>query len=142
MPLLIDGHNLIGKLGDLSLSDPNDERKLVARVRAYAEKTGKRIAIVFDPAPYERHAQLIPSKSQHGANLSVVFADAGVKADAIIRERVGTTKDKQGLIVVTSDHTAAGRQRVAREIETLLRERNMPIDSAETMSERRDQIIP
>ena len=107
MPLLIDGHNLIGKMGDILLSDPDDERKLIARVRSYAEKTGKRIAIVFDPAPYERHAHLIPSKSQHGANLSVVFADAGVKADTVIRERVGTTKDKQGLIVVTSDQAVA-----------------------------------
>ena len=107
MPLLIDGHNLIGKLGDMSLSDPNDERKLIARVRAYADRTGKRIAIVFDPAPFEQHARLIPSKSQHGPNLSVVFSDAGIKADTVIRERVAATKDRQGLIVVTSDQAVA-----------------------------------
>ena len=35
MPILIDGHNLIAKLPDLRLDDPDDEAKLVARLRAY-----------------------------------------------------------------------------------------------------------
>ena len=39
MPLLIDGHNLIGHLPDLSLSDPRDEVKLVARLQAYAARS-------------------------------------------------------------------------------------------------------
>ena len=48
MPILIDGHNLIGRLPDLRLDDPDDEAKLVLRLRAYAARTRKRITVVFD----------------------------------------------------------------------------------------------
>ena len=48
MPLLIDGHNLIGRLPDLRLDDPQDEAKLVARLRVYHARTGKRVTVVFD----------------------------------------------------------------------------------------------
>ncbi len=47
MPLLIDGHNLIGRLPDLRLDDPDDEAKLVARLRTYCARTRKRITAVF-----------------------------------------------------------------------------------------------
>jgi S-adenosylhomocysteine hydrolase len=32
MPYMIDGHNLIGKLPDISLDDPNDEALLVQKL--------------------------------------------------------------------------------------------------------------
>lgn len=99
MPLLIDGHNLIGHSPDLSLSDPNDEAKLIARLKAYIARTGKEITVVFDPgancdpAGYGRFRE---------GRLEVIYAQ-GRTADDVIREIVGDVKDKQGLIVVTSD---------------------------------------
>src|SRR5689334_18162465 len=98
MPLLIDGHNLIGQMHDLSLSDPNDEDKLIARLQALVDRVKKRMTVVFDPNPLDNTPRIGHGKSQHGA-LSVIYAPPGRKADDIIRTLVGDTKDRQGLTV-------------------------------------------
>ena len=49
MAIMIDGHNLIGKIPGLSLDDPDDEEKLLVRLRAYRARTGKRLVVYFDP---------------------------------------------------------------------------------------------
>ncbi len=99
MPLLIDGHNLIGRLPDLRLDDPDDEAKLVARLRTYHARTGKRVTVVFDHGlPGGRSREL------SGGGVEVVFASAGRTADGILRERVRRARDPRGLTVVTSDH--------------------------------------
>ena len=59
MPLLIDGHNLIGRgqLPGLRLDDPDDEAKLVTRLRAYCARARKRATVVFDRGlPGGRHS--------------------------------------------------------------------------------------
>ena len=48
MAYLIDGHNLIGQLPDLSLNDPNDEAKLVQKLIGFAARQQKRVVVVFD----------------------------------------------------------------------------------------------
>ena len=111
MPLLIDGHNLIGRLPDLRLDDPQDEAKLVARLRAYHARTGKRVTVVFDHGlPGGRSREL------SGGRVEVVFASTGHTADGILRERVRRARDPRGLTVVTSDRAviAAARARGAR----------------------------
>jgi predicted RNA-binding protein with PIN domain len=111
MPLLIDGHNLIGRLPDLHLDDPDDEVKLVARLRAYCARTGKRVAVVFDRGlPGGRSREL------SGGGVEVVFASAGHTADGILRERIRRARDPRGLTVVTSDRQiiAAVQARGAR----------------------------
>jgi predicted RNA-binding protein with PIN domain len=98
MPLLIDGHNLIGRLPDIRLDDPDDEAKLVARLRTYSARTGKRMTVVFDhglPGGYSRQLS--------GGGVKVVFAAAGRSADGILRERIRRARDPRGLTVVTSD---------------------------------------
>ncbi len=100
MPLLIDGHNLIGRGGlpGLSLGDPDDEARLVARLRAYCARTRKRVTVVFDRGlPGGRSLEL------SGGGVEVVFAPAGHTADGILRERVRRVRDPRGLTVVTSD---------------------------------------
>lgn len=111
MPLLIDGHNLIGQMHDLSLSDPNDEEKLIARLKQFAERAGKHVTVVFDPNPHDTAPSLGHGKSRVGP-LTVVYAHAGSKADDVIRARVSDTRDKQGLIVVTSDAAVANFTRM------------------------------
>ena len=106
MPLLIDGHNLIGQLPDLSLSDPRDEVKLVARLQAYAARSEKRITVVFDPGPGSAPPPTLQRRSRHGY-VEVIYADPGQKADDVIRSIVGATRDRQGLLVITSDGALA-----------------------------------
>jgi predicted RNA-binding protein with PIN domain len=98
MPILVDGHNLIARMPDLSLDDPDDEAKLVERLRRFQARTGKRLTVVFDGGlPGGVEPDLSTSK------LQVVFAPAGRTADALIVRRVQRDKDARGLTVVTSD---------------------------------------
>jgi len=106
MPFLIDGHNLIGHSPDLSLSDPNDEAKLIARLKAYIARTGRQITVVFDPGPDSDPASFDYGRFREG-RLEVIYAQAWRKADDVIREIVGEVKDRRSLIVVTSDGALA-----------------------------------
>jgi predicted RNA-binding protein with PIN domain len=113
MPLLIDGHNLIGQGGlpGLRLDDPDDEAKLVVRLRTYFARTGKRVTVVFDHGlPGGRSWEL------SGGGVEVVFASASHTADSILRERIRQARDPRGLTVVTSDRQviAAVQARGAR----------------------------
>lgn len=107
MPLLIDGHNLIGKMPDMSLADPNDELKLVSKLQAYAEIVQKRIVVIFDPNPLDTTPVIARQRNQHGAYLTAIFAEPGMTADRLIRDKVSETKDRQGLTVITSDNAVA-----------------------------------
>lgn len=107
MPFLIDGHNLIGQMPDLSLSDPHDEDKLIARLRLFAERANKRVTVVFDPNPADTTPRIGPGRAGLG-NLTVLYALPGSKADDVIRNMVGEIRDRQGWIVVTSDAAVAG----------------------------------
>jgi uncharacterized protein len=105
MPLLIDGHNVIGQAPDLSLSDPHDEAKLIAKLKRYAEKVQKRVVVIFDPSPHAVES-LWDDKQEHG-RVVARWAPAGRKADDVIRALVPETKDRRGLLVVTSDSAVA-----------------------------------
>jgi predicted RNA-binding protein with PIN domain len=109
MLLLIDGHNLIGQgqLPDLRLDDPDDEARLVIRLRSYCARTGKRVTVVFDHGlPGGRSWEL------SGGGVDVVFAPAGRTADGILRERIRRARDPRGLTVVTSDRQVIAAARV------------------------------
>ncbi len=47
MSFIIDGHNLIGVMPDINLADPDDEHRLLARLRAYRARSGGPSLIVF-----------------------------------------------------------------------------------------------
>jgi len=96
--LLIDGHNLIGRMPDLSLSDPADEEALVARLRIVAGRTRRRITVVFDPGM----GHGLASKGRSGG-VSVVYAGAGRTADEVILRRVRSARNRRAITVVTSD---------------------------------------
>ena len=98
MPILVDGHNLIAKLPGIHLDDPDDEERLVERLRRYQARTGKRLTVYFDAGlPGGPDWDLSTSK------VRVVFASAGDSADKLIVRRVRRSRDPQGLTVVTSD---------------------------------------
>ncbi len=98
MPYLIDGHNLIGQLPDLSLDDPHDEAKLVERLRSFMAHRRKRCTVVFDGGLPGG-----PSRDLSTGSVRVVFAHGGTTADRIILERLRTTRDAHAWIVVTAD---------------------------------------
>jgi predicted RNA-binding protein with PIN domain len=102
VPILIDGHNLIGRLPGLSLQDANDEEGLVRRLVSYRARTGKGITVVFDPGP----ASQLPRSRRLGA-VEVVFAAVGSNADAVIARRVQRSQNPSGWLVVTSDQELA-----------------------------------
>jgi predicted RNA-binding protein with PIN domain len=98
VPILIDGHNLVGKLSMLSLEDPDDEEMLVRLLQPYQARSGKAITVVFDPGP----GQALP-RSRRLGRIEVVFAPQGSSADAVIARRVQQSRDPGSWLVVTSD---------------------------------------
>ncbi len=110
MKLLVDGHNLIGQMPDISLADPDDEVQLVARLRAYAARTGHQVTVIFDGG-----APGYPAAGLTGGRVTVRFAPPGRPADALIVRRIRQIRDRSGWLVVTSDRailTAATQHRV------------------------------
>lgn len=111
--MLVDGHNLIGRLPDIRLEDRDDEARLVSRLQAYAGRTRKRVTVVFDRGmPGGR------SENLSGGRVTVVFAPTGRNADRVLIERIRRSRNPRGLIVVTSDREviAAAEGRGARVI--------------------------
>jgi hypothetical protein len=98
MPYLIDGHNLIGQLPDMDLADPDDEAKLVLKLRRFAGQTGKRIIVVFDAGlPGGVSTKL----STH--SVKVRFAPESLSADHVLRDVIRRIDNAVGWIVVSSD---------------------------------------
>ena len=118
MPLLIDGHNLIGsgELPGISLADEDDELKLVRLLRRYRSRVRRDITVCFDVGlPGGRSRQL------SGGGVEVIFASARRRsADDLIAARLRRAANPRGLTVVTSDHVLANiaRDRGARVIST------------------------
>jgi hypothetical protein len=110
LPYLIDGHNVIGQLKDLSLDDPHDEALLVERLKSFAARRRVRLVVVFDGG--------LPgglSRDLSTPSVQAVFAHSGSSADAIILERLGSLRDPGNWTVVSADQViiqAAARRRV------------------------------
>jgi predicted RNA-binding protein with PIN domain len=104
VPVLIDGHNLIGRMSTLSLQDPDDEEKLVRMLKSYRARSGKSITVVFDPG-----AAFSLSGSRREGGVEIVFAARRSSADAVIARRIETSRNPRGWLVVTSDSELADR---------------------------------
>jgi len=102
VPILIDGHNLVGRLSMLSLEDPDDEEKLTRLLQPYQARSGKAVTIVFDPGA----GQALPRTRRLGG-IEVVFAPRGSSADDVIARRVRRSRNPGSWLVVTSDRELA-----------------------------------
>ncbi len=120
MLLLIDGHNLISALPDIALDDPNDEAKLVEKLKSYAARTGHRCVVVFDGG--------IPgglSRDLSSGRVQAVFAAAArTNADRVLRERIREASDPGQVMVVSSD----------REVQAEAEARRMRVLSSEAFA--------
>jgi uncharacterized protein len=108
MPFLIDGHNLIPKIG-LRLDSLDDELELVGRLNEFcrlSRKTG--LEVYFDSAP---DAQAGPRKI---GLIKAHFIRAGLTADAAISRRLRALgRSARNWSVVTSDRQVQAEARSA-----------------------------
>lgn len=111
MPLLIDGHNLIGSgsIPDISLADEDDEAKLVARLRVWRSKAKDKMTVIFDHGITGGR-----SIGLSGAGVNVIFARNPQDADELIRRRLRNAG--RGLILVSND-AELRRDAAAAEVE-------------------------
>ena len=98
MPYLIDGHNLIPKLG-LRLDSVDDEMELIAILQEFCRQVRKQVEVYFDGAPAP-HA----GTRKHGS-VTAHFVPIKSTADNAIRNRLKNMgKSAKNWVVVSSDH--------------------------------------
>lgn len=108
MPYLIDGHNLIPKLG-LHLDSIDDEMELISILQEFCRLTRKQIEVFFDGAPTP-HA----GTRKLGA-VTAHFVRLGTTADNAIRNRVKSLgKSAKNWTVVSSDRQVRAEARAAQ----------------------------
>jgi uncharacterized protein len=108
MPYLIDGHNLIPKVG-LRLDSPDDEMELVTILQEFARLKRQQVEVYFDGAPvgYDGSRSL--------GTVRAHFVRQGQTADNAIRARLNRmAKDARNWIVVSSDREVQSAARVVR----------------------------
>ncbi len=99
MMILIDGHNLIGKLPGIRLSDEEDELSLIQLLQVYCRVKQRDVNVFFDGA-----APGFARRQRHGRVIAV-FVERGTPADdAIIQRLLRAGKKARNMAVVTSDH--------------------------------------
>jgi len=97
MPYLIDGHNLIPKVG-LRLDSPDDEMELVAILQEFARLKRQQVEVYFDGAPIGYDG------ARNIGTIRAHFVRLGQTADNAIRARLNRmAKDARNWIVVSSD---------------------------------------
>lgn len=108
MPYLIDGHNLIPKIG-LRLDNPDDEMELVRILQDFSRVKRQPVEVYFDGAPPgQAGTRKIGTVKAH-------FVRAGQTADAAIRARLNSMgKDAKNWVVVSSDREVISGARASR----------------------------
>ncbi len=132
MLYLIDGHNLIGKMPDIDLADPDDEKKLVYRLQSWAAGDRKRqVHVVFDSGEF---GGISPQLS--GLRVKVQYARLGRTADEELIRHLKRLNNPQEYTLITSDREildVARKRRVgyilSEEFVTL-----MTLDAAERLA--------
>jgi len=111
MPLLIDGHNLIGsgELPGISLADEDDELQLVRLLRRFRSRVRSDLTVIFDGGILGGL-----SRGLSGGGVSVVFAaNRKQRADDLIMGRLHRATQPNNLTVVTTDFALAKMARRA-----------------------------
>jgi len=108
MPYLIDGHNLIPKLG-LRLDSMDDEMELIAILQEFCRMKRRQLEVYFDGAPTP-HA----GTRKLGAVIAH-FVPLRTTADNAIRNRLKKLgKAAKNWVVVSSDRQVQAEARAAR----------------------------
>ena len=108
MPYLVDGHNLIPKIG-LRLDSMDDELELIEILLGYARQAATSIEVFFDGAP--------PGgvTSRRFGRVTAIFVSRTSSADAAIRRRVQALRgEARNWTVVSSDREVRQAAKDAR----------------------------
>jgi predicted RNA-binding protein with PIN domain len=115
MSHLIDGHNLIGSgmLPGISLGDPNDEARLLERLRAYRAGGGPDMVVFFDSGDSPGATPATIPAFRPAGGVEARFARPGESADDAIVAFVNRQKQPGQFTVVTNDSELGMRARLA-----------------------------
>jgi predicted RNA-binding protein with PIN domain len=106
MRCIIDGHNLIPHISGLSLSDLNDEVKLIKILQQYANRTRSIIEVYFDKAPATK------ARVEGHGNVQAHFVHVDSSADQAIKSRIRELgKSAKNWTVVSSDREVLAEAR-------------------------------
>lgn len=107
MPYLIDGHNLIPKLG-LRLDSFDDELALVTRLQEFCRLRRAQVEVYFDGAPPGQ------AVSRKFGTVTAHFVRKASSADAAIERRLEELGNAaRNWVVVSSDHRVQNAARAA-----------------------------
>ena len=107
MPYLIDGHNLIPKIG-LRLDSVDDEMELIVILQEFYRRERKQLEVYFDGAPTAQ-----AGTRKLGA-VNAHFVRLGATADNAIRSRLKKLgRSAKNWIVVSSDRQVQAEARAA-----------------------------
>jgi predicted RNA-binding protein with PIN domain len=102
MPYLIDGHNVIGRMGAVSLADPDDEAVLEAHVRRLCARERTTATIYFDGAV------VASTRGPARGGVASRFVAAPQTADAAIARALARLgREAPNWTVVSSDQAVA-----------------------------------
>lgn len=108
MPYLIDGHNLIPKLG-LRLDALDDELELLSILQEYSRLARKQVEVFFDGAPAQQ------AGSRKYGNVTAHFVKAGQTADEAIRKRLKKMgRNAKNWSVVSADRQVQAEARAVQ----------------------------
>jgi len=108
MPYLVDGHNLIPKVG-LRLDSLDDEMQLVAVLKEFSRLHRKQVEVYFDGAPADQ------AGTRGLGTVKAHFIRAGTTADAAITRRLKKLgRAAKNWTVVSSDRQVQAEARAAR----------------------------
>jgi len=108
MPYLIDGHNLIPKLG-LRLDSMDDEMELIAILQEFSRLERRQVEVYFDGAPTP-HAG-----TRKLGTVTAHFVPLGTTADDAIRSRLKKMgKSAKNWTVISSDRQVQAEARAAQ----------------------------
>lgn len=107
VPYLIDGHNLIPKVG-LRLDSPDDEMQLVNKLQDFCRVQRKQVEVYFDGAPPGQAGM------RKLGSVKVYFVRMGATADAAILNRLKRLgRSARNWHVVSSDRQVQAEARSA-----------------------------
>lgn len=99
MPVIIDGHNLIGKMSKIRLGERDDEEKLLRILARHLHLNSQKFIVVFD-----KGTDLDSGARQERPRLRVIFAPPEGSADDIIIDMIKRDPNPKGLTIVSSDN--------------------------------------
>lgn len=106
MPYLIDGHNLIPKIG-LQLSNPDDEMELIHLLQNFSRVKRQPVEVYFDGAPSAS------SGTRKLGTIKAHFISLTSSADSTMRSRLNKMgKSAKNWVVVSSDREVQSAAKV------------------------------